>query len=90
LRARRAEILRAANTPRRLQVRVFGSVARQESHPGSDVDFLIDLAPGRSLIDRARLTRELETLLEMRVHALSSRGLHPLLRDRILQEAIPL
>ncbi len=69
---------------------MFGSVARQESQPDSDVDFLIDLAPGRSLLDRARLVRELETLLEKRVHALSSRGLHPLLRDRILHEAVPL
>ena len=90
LRGRRTEILKASTRHGGYNVRVFGSVARGESRPDSEVDFLIDLASERSLLDRARLIRELEGLLGKRVHAVSSRALHPLVRDRILGEAVPL
>lgn len=71
-------------------VRVFGSVARGESDAQSDIDFLVDLEPGRSLRDLIRLQRELETLLARKVDVVSSHGLRERVRQRILQEAVPL
>ena len=70
--------------------RVFGSVARGETHPGSDVDFLVDMDSGRSLVDLISLQQELEAHLARRVDVVTARSLNRHLRDRILQEARPL
>lgn len=70
-------------------VAVFGSVARGEEQPASDVDFLVDLDPRRSLLDHIGLQQELEDLLGVRVDVVTRRGLHPLLRDNVLAEAVP-
>jgi len=71
-------------------VRVFGSVARGEPDPRSDVDLLVDLEPGRSLFDLARLQRKLEQLLTVKVDVVSSRGLRDQVRERVLRDALPL
>ena len=71
-------------------VRVFGSVARGEATTGSDVDFLVDFEPGRSLLDHTALVAELEDLLGRKVDVVTERGLYWLLRRRILKEARPL
>lgn len=63
LRSRRARVLDAARRHGAANVRVVGSVARGEQGPDSDVDFLVDFAPGRTLIDVAALHDELEELL---------------------------
>ena len=60
---RREEILEIAAKRGAHNVRVFGSVARGENDLKSDIDFLVDLAPGRSLLDLCALQRELEHLL---------------------------
>jgi predicted nucleotidyltransferase len=90
LRSRRKEILEIAQRYGASQVRVFGSVARGEANAESDIDFLVKFEPTRSLIDQALLKQDLEALLERPVDVVSENGINPLLRNRILSEAIPL
>jgi uncharacterized protein len=71
-------------------VRVFGSVARAEANANSDLDLLIDVEPGRTLLDVIALEQDLEQLLGRRVEVLTDGGLSPYLRHRILAEAAPL
>ena len=71
-------------------VKIFGSVARGEARDDSDVDFLIELELGRSLVDRVALIQDLEDLLGRKVDVANLKGLREFCRDRILQEAIPL
>ncbi len=90
LRSRRGEILRIAAEHGASEIRVFGSVARGEAKPDSDVDFLIDLERGRSLLDHAALMIALQQLLGRRVDVVTERGLRPRVRDRVLREAVRL
>lgn len=90
LRTRREEILRLAQRHGASRVRIFGSVARGEAGPASDVDFLVDLEPGRSLLDHAGLLLDLEELLGCRVDVATESGLRPRIRPRVLEEAVPL
>ena len=87
---RRDEILRIAARRGARNVRVFGSVARGESDSHSDIDFLVDLEPGRSLFDLSGLLIDLEAALQAEVDVVTERGLRPRIRDRVLQEAVPL
>lgn len=68
-------------------VRVFGSVARGEARPDSDVDFLVDMEPGRTLFDMGGLVMDLRDLLGLQVDVVTERGLKARIRDRVLQEA---
>ena len=90
LRARRDEILRLAARHGARNVRFFGSVARGEETPESDVDLLVDMEPGRSLLDLVGLWQDLEDLLHCRVDVLTDGGLSPYLQDRIHAEAVRL
>jgi uncharacterized protein len=90
LQERREEILRAAARYGASNVRIFGSVARGEAGPESDVDVLVDLEPGRSLLDHAALLLELEELLGCPVDVVTERGLRSRFRERVLREAVPL
>ena len=87
---RREDILRLAAFRGARNVRVFGSVARGDSDERSDIDFLVDLEPGRSLLDLGGLNLDLERLLDAKVDVVSSRGLRERVRDRVLREAVPL
>ena len=87
---RREEILRIASSHGATQVRVFGSVARGEDDAGSDVDFLVELAPGRSLFDLGGIQFELESLLGRHVDVVTERGLKRRIRDRVLRESVVL
>lgn len=69
-------------------VRVFGSVARGEERDGSDIDFLVVLEPGRSLLDLARLELELERLLGRPVDVVTEAGLREPIRSAALREAV--
>jgi len=71
-------------------VRVFGSVVRRETDAGSDVDFLVEMEPGRSLFDLGGLQYELERLLGRPVDVVTERGLKARIRERVLREAVPL
>jgi len=90
LKAKRAEILRIAAQHGARNVRVFGSVVRGEATPESDLDVLVDLEPGRSLLDHAGLLVDLEKLLGRKVDVVTERGLRAQVRDRVLKEAVPL
>ena len=71
-------------------VRVFGSVARQEASPNSDIDLLIDIGPTTSAWFPAGLILDLEELLGHRVEVVTEKSLHRALRERVLREAVPL
>ena len=70
-------------------VRVFGSVVRGETGPESDIDFLVRLDPGVTLLNHAALVRELQDLLGRKVEVVSERGLRLRIRNRVLREAVP-
>ena len=90
LKTKREEILRIAARRGARNVRVFGSVARGEADDTSDIDFLVTLDPGRSLLDLGGLLIELQDLLGRDVDVVSDRGIKPRIRERILREAIGL
>lgn len=90
LRDRRDEILVYAANHGARNVRVFGSTARRETGNGSDVDLLVEMEPGRSLLDLVGLWQDLEELLGAHVDLLSDGGVSPHLRERIFAEAVPL
>lgn len=90
LRARREEILGFAAEHGARNVRVFGSVVRGESDASSDVDLLVEMEPGRSLIDLVGLWQDLEDMLGTHVDVLSDGGVSPHLRERIYAEAVSL
>jgi predicted nucleotidyltransferase len=90
LKEKREEILRLCATYGARNVRVFGSVVRGEASDQSDIDFLVEFEPGRSLLDQAGLVLDLEELLGRKVDVVTEGGLYWLLRRRILKEARPL
>jgi predicted nucleotidyltransferase len=90
IRARREAILGLAKQYGIRRVRIFGSVARGEDRPESDVDVLVEFEPGRSLLDQVGFRQDLEELLGRRVDVVSERGISPYLEARILAEAVPL
>jgi hypothetical protein len=90
LKAKREEILRVCAKYGARNVRVFGSIARREADEESDVDFLVDMEAGRSLFDLGGLQYELEQLLGRPVDVVTERGLKARIRERVLQEAVPL
>lgn len=89
VRSQREEILSVARRRHVSRVRVFGSVARGDARPDSDVDFLVDFEPGATLLDQAGLLLDLQDLLGASVDVVSSGGLRPT-DDRIRQEAVDL
>ncbi|MDF1592369.1 MAG: nucleotidyltransferase domain-containing protein [Desulfobacterales bacterium] len=70
--------------------RIFGSAARGETGPESDIDLLVKMEDGRSLLDLSALALDLKDLLGIKVDVVSEDGLYWLLRRRILKEAKPL
>jgi predicted nucleotidyltransferase len=87
--SKRQEILKLAARHGARRLRLFGSMARGEARPDSDVDFLVDLEPGRTLLDLGALLMDLQDLLGRRVDLVEPRALHEVVRDRILREAVP-
>jgi predicted nucleotidyltransferase len=90
LRAKRKEILTIAERHGARNVRVFGSVARQDATEASDVDFLVATHGETSPWFPAGLVEELEALLGRKVDVVTEDGLYWLLRRRILRNARPL
>ena len=89
LEEKREDILRIASEHGAREVRVFGSVARGEADRESDIDFLVELETGRSLLDLGGLQMELESLLGRRVDVVTVCGLKARIRERVLREAVP-
>ena len=90
VRTKREQILRLARRHGVTRVRVFGSMARGDAGPQSDVDLLIDVGPDPSPWFPGGLVAELEELLGRRVQVVTERGLDDLFRERVLGEAVPL
>lgn len=90
LKDRREDILRIAAQHGAHNVRVFGSVARGEAGPDSDVDLLVEMEAGRSLLDLGGLLMDLQALLGREVDVVTDKGLRDRIRTRVLQEARPL
>jgi hypothetical protein len=87
---KREAILQLAAKHGARNVRVFGSVARHEADEHSDIDFLVEMEPGRSLLDLGGLLMDLRELLGRDVDVVTERGLKPRIRERVLQEAVTL
>jgi uncharacterized protein len=88
LQAKREQILRLASRHGVTRVRVFGSMARGDAGPQSDVDLLVEVGPNPSSWFPGGLVAELEELLGRRVQIVTERGLDDLLRERVLEEAV--
>jgi predicted nucleotidyltransferase len=86
----RAEILRIAEANGATRVRVFGSVARGTTGPESDLDLLIEFAPGSDLFDLIAIKQDLEDLLGHPVHVVTEAAVSPYMRDAVLRDATPL
>jgi uncharacterized protein len=85
--ATRARILRIARAYGVRNVRVFGSFARGDQRTGSDIDLLVEMPEGSSLLDLAGLKVALEEALRRKVDVVPDDSIKPALRDRILTEA---
>jgi predicted nucleotidyltransferase len=90
LREKREEILALAAEHGARTVRVFGSASRGEMTEDSDIDFLVEMEEGRSLLDHVALWQDLEDLLGCEVDVVSEGGLHWYIRERVLEDAVPL
>lgn len=90
LRRRRAAIATVAARHGAYALRVFGSVARGDARPDSDVDLLVRMGPGRGLFDQAAMIVDLSELLGRDVDVVTEEGLRDRIRARVLREAVPL
>ena len=89
LQEKRNEIQHIAARYGARNIRVFGSVARGEASDTSDVDFLVEMEPGRSLFDLGGLYADLHDLLGCPVDVVTEKGISSYIRDRVLAEAVP-
>jgi len=90
VRLKRAQILQIAARNGVERLRVFGSVARGSDDEQSDVDFLVELAPDRGLLDLGNFLYEVSSLLGKEVDVVTEKGLQQRIRDRVLAEAVDL
>lgn len=90
LQTKREDILQMARKYGAYNVRVFGSVARGEADEKSDIDLLVDMEKGRSLLDLIGLLMDLKSLLGCKVDVVTVKGLRERIRERVLKEAVAL
>jgi len=86
----REEILTIAHKYGARNVRLFGSAARGRTSIRSDVDLLVEMEPGSSLIDIVAIKQDLEDLLGCKVDVVTENALSPYIRDEVLREAMSL
>jgi uncharacterized protein len=89
-RSKREKILTIASSHGASNIRVFGSVARGEASASSDIDLLVELEPGRSLMDLGGFLMDVQEELGIRVDVATERMLRPEVRRRVLAEVVPL
>ena len=90
LKQMKEEILQIARKHNAERVYVFGSCARKEEKPESDVDLLVDFNQDATLFDQVDIQDEINSLLDCKVDVVSRRGLHPYIKRRVLAEAVEL
>lgn len=90
LKKKRNEIVKIASHYGIQRIRLFGSAARNEEGPASDIDFLVLFERGRSLLDLIGFKQEMEDLLGIKVDVVSEKGVSPYLKDQIFGGAVPL
>lgn len=90
LEQKREDILKIASRYGARKVRIFGSVVRGEDRPDSDVDFLVELEDGRSLMDLGGLLMDLQKLLGRNVDIVTEKGLHWYIKQQVIREARPI
>lgn len=90
LQEHRARLVEVAEDRGLSRLRVFGSVARSEESPDSDIDLLVDVAPGVGLLGLARVQRDLQRILGARVDLVPSDGVKPAVRRTIEQDLVAL
>ena len=88
--SQRQEILALAAKYGAFNIRIFGSVARGQADDKSDVDFLVDMEPGRSLFDMGGLLYDLQQLLGRNIDVVTTAGLRARIKERVIKEAVPL
>lgn len=86
----RQKILQIAASHGARDVRIFGSMARGEARPDSDLDLLVKLDPGQSLLDIIALKQDLEDLIGRKVDVLTEAAISPYIREQVLENAISL
>jgi uncharacterized protein len=87
---RREEILRIAASHGARDVRIFGSLARSQAGPDSDLDILVKLDPGRSLLDIVAIKQDLEDLIGCEVDVVTQAAISPYIREGVLRESVSL
>ncbi len=90
LKDKRERILQIAANHGARDVRIFGSLARGEARPDSDIDLLVKLEPGRSLLDLVALKQDLEDLLGHEVDVVTEAAISPYIRESVLKEVVSL
>jgi len=90
LKNKREEILRIASDHGARNIRLFGSVSRGKAGPESDVDILVKLEPGRTLLDIIAIKQDLEDLLGCEVDVVTEEAISPYIREQVLKEAVSL
>ena len=90
LQNKRDDILRIAKKRGAEHVRIFGSVVRGDDSNRSDIDILVVMLPGQSLLDLVGLDLDLKDLLGCEVDVVDEKALSPYIRDQILAEAVTL
>ena len=90
LRQQRNEILKLASQHGAHNVRIFGSAARGDASTDSDIDFLVELEPDRTLFDLGALVMDLQDLLDRKIDVITDDSIYWLLRRKILKEAVSL
>ena len=90
LKAKRGEILAIASRHGARSVRVFGSAARGEAGPESDLDLLVEMEPGRSLLDVVAIKQDVEDLTGRAVHVVTEAAISPYIRESVLEQATQL
>lgn len=84
------EIIRIAQQYGARNVRIFGSSVKDEATESSDLDILLEMEPGRTLLDLVAIKQDLEDLFKCKVDVVTEAALSPYLREAILKEAVAL
>ncbi len=87
---KRSEILNIALKYGANKIRIFGSMARGKTRPESNIDILVEMKEGRSLLDIIAIKQDIEDLLGRKVDIVTEASISPYVREEVLKEAVPL